>query len=314
MLAMQVQTGDLSLTPPIDVPIALTVGNFDGIHLGHQFLIENLIRKAGQYQAWPAVLFFDPHPEQVLFPDHDFSILSTSADKQQSLKELGVKMIFVQDFSRNFSKVPAVDFLKNYLGQFRGLRYLLVGYDFHFGLNGEGDFNLIRDFFAKSNTEVERGSIFKEGDLCPSSTRIRNALKEGDVKQAADCLGRPYQLQGEVLKGKSLGRQLGFPTANLANFSTQRPADGVYITRAIHQNKVFNGVTNVGVRPTVQGCGVTVETHLFDFDENLYGQTLKVQFLERIRSEKKFESLEMLKKQIHHDITVARKFFERNDR
>ncbi len=298
---MQVIQGNLASLKPLREPVALTIGNFDGVHYGHQYLIRCLLEKAKETQAQPALLCFDPHPD-VVFGTPDFKQLMTLKQKTAALQKTGIELLVVQDFDAPFSKVTAPDFLQHHLAGFFNLNYLLFGYDFRFGNRGEGDFQMARRFFEDSGTLVEQEKALDKDETQVSSTLIRDLLGKGQVAEARQCLGRPYQVVGSIEEGRKLGRTLGFPTANFGGIETLIPEDGVYHCRVPLKGRTHWAVVNIGLRPTVQGEQRTVEAHILDYSGDLYGQTLELDFYRKIRDEKKFENLDKLKLQIEKDI------------
>lgn len=290
---------------------AIAVGNFDGVHLGHQGVIGEAGRIA-RAAGWPwAVLTFEPHPRRVFKPDLEPFRLTPFRAKARALEALGVDAMIVQRFNRDFSQRPAEDFVTQVLVQGFGARHVVAGYDFVFGHNRGGNCEMLLamgqklgfGFTAVSAIEGPGGQVY-------SSTRIRQCLAEGDVSGAQAVLGRPFAIEGRVAHGDKRGRQIGFPTANLHLGSVVRPALGVYAVRVgvaeEDGDQWFSGVANVGKRPTFGGEDVVLEAHLFDFTGDLYGKRVTVQLLHYIRAEKKFDGLTALRAQIAADGEAAR--------
>ncbi len=305
---MQRILGNLCDLEPLSDSIGLTIGNFDGVHLGHQFLIRQLQDRSMEFGARVAVLSFSPHPGRLFTPD-SFQELMTLEDRLRALQERQVDFAVVQSFDDSFSKVPADQFLAEYMSFFSNLRIVLVGYDFRFGSHGQGDIQTIRDFFAGSQVVVDQVRPHTIGPEVVSSSLIRSKLRAGDVEAASRLLGREYELSGVVERGQALGRKLGFPTANLGAVATLIPASGVYMFTTRLRGATLQGVVNIGNRPTVQGKETTVEAHILDFSEDLYGEMLTLKLVARIRGEQKFANLDRLKEQIHKDIEFAKKNF-----
>jgi riboflavin kinase/FMN adenylyltransferase len=308
---MGVVQGNLPDLQPWPRSVALTIGNFDGVHRGHQHLIKFLLKTAEDLGVEAVVLCFDPHPD-IVFQTPQFELLMTLQDKVHCLESLGVQWVVLQDFNRKVADVPAQDFLRQYLQAFFNLKGLILGYDFRFGSRGQGDFKMAQGYFNSSGVQVLQAPVFKLGEEILSSTLIRDQLRAGEVNSAEKSLGRPYQVIGQVEAGEQLGRTLGFPTANLTSIQTLIPGDGVYFCRAYFAKEMYSAVVNIGVRPTVSGERRTVEAHLLNFSGDLYGQTLKIQFLQKIRDEKKFSDLSQLKEQIQRDINQVSQW-ETND-
>ncbi len=285
----------------LSAPVALTIGNFDGVHRGHQDMIRSLVDMAQKQQLQSAVLCFEPHPD-IVFATPGFELLMNQSAKIEHLQALGVDHLIFQNFNADFAQVSAEDFLRQYLQSFFNLSLLFFGYDFRFGHQGEGDFAMAKQFFSKSNISVLQGEPLVENGHTLSSTWVRELLKSGQARQACQVLGRPYQLSGIVEEGKRLGRTLGFPTANLGQIQTLIPGRGVYHCRINWGEKSLWSVVNIGERPTVAGDKITVEAHILDFSGDLYGQSVDLLFFRKIRDEKKFENLDRLKEQIEKDI------------
>ncbi len=305
---MQTFYGDLSILPGLCEPVALTIGNFDGVHRGHQFLIENLIKKSQEMGVSSALLCFEPHPDFVL-SGQPVPRLMTFTDREQRLKELGLDFLVIQEFTREFADLDPKGFLESYLDRFFKIRSLLMGYDFKFGRGGQGSLELMTEFFAQKGVDVSRLSPFEVKGERPSSSKIRELILNGEIQKASEFLGAPYNLVGVVETGKALGRTLGFPTANLGQIQTIIPGHGVYVARIMGFPEAGPAVVNIGQRPTLKSEGVTVEVHILNFQKDLYGQELRVEFLHKIRDEQKFANLDSLKTQIKNDILVTEKFF-----
>jgi riboflavin kinase/FMN adenylyltransferase len=287
----------------------LTIGAFDGVHLGHQRILKDLTAGAHQQNAPAVVLSFDPHPAEVLRgPRNNFYLMSSVA-KAQQLELLGVDVLITQPFSLEFSKTSARDFVTQ-LKDRLDLKELWIGHDFALGHNREGDFATLQKFGAEMGFSVH-ALVAVELDGEPvSSSRIRKLLGDGDVQKAARLLGRPYSLAGEVTGGAKRGRSIGIPTANLALWEKRAvPASGVYVTWATLGDKRYGSVTNIGVRPTFEDklLAPVVEAHLLDYDGGeFYGQTLRLDFIARLRGEQRFGSVTDLVSQIHRDIEAGR--------
>jgi riboflavin kinase/FMN adenylyltransferase len=293
-------------------PTVLTLGVFDGLHLGHQLIIGRVVERARSTGAVPTVITFDPHPRAVLHPESAPPLLQTFDQKIEAFGLLGVEQAIVIRFTREFAARSAEDFLRDVVHERLQAKEAYLGRGFAFGRGREGNIELLRrvsrklGFFADEVPEVRlRGRRI-------SSSRIRGLLAEGRVNLARRMLGRPYGVEGRVLHGAERGRTLGFPTANLRPVNRVIPRGGVYVTATLIEGAWRRSVTNVGVRPTFESAGEpSVETFVMDWDGDLYGDVVRVRFLHRLRGERRFSSADELKQQIDTDILHARKFFSR---
>lgn len=289
----------------------LTVGSFDGVHLGHQVVLRQVIDKASALSLPSVVMIFEPQPLEFLAPDKAPARLMRFREKVRALFAAGVDVVCCLRFGQKLSKLSAKEFVQQIMVEKLGVQYLVIGDDFRFGQGREGDFEFlqrcgVRWGFGVSNTVTHE----RDGERV-SSTRIRQALACGDFTLAAQLLGKPYDITGHVVYGKQLGTQLGLPTANVELKRFRSPLNGVFAVRAsLPGSPNLLGVANIGVRPTVdQGNRVLLEVHLLDFNRMIYGQMLTVTFCQKIRQEQRFESLDALKQQIKYDIEQARVFF-----
>lgn len=298
--------------PRPDRPALLTIGSFDGIHLGHQALIRGLVNEAHPRHFRAAVVTFFPHPSVVLrgpLRGPSFYI-NTPEEKAELLAGLGVDVTVTHPFNRDVANITAADFMKQ-LQAALDFKELWCGADFAFGHNREGTVAWLKDYGGKHGFKVRVIEPVLLGGEAISSSRVRRALADGNVGEAADCLGRPFQLTGVVVEGSRRGRTIGIPTANLQIWDEQAyPAHGVYACRAWiagERSEVINAVTNIGLRPTFETeARPTIEAHLLDFDRDLYGQTLRLDFVARLRPEQKFSGIDELVAQIRRDIAQAR--------
>lgn len=282
----------------------VTTGTFDGVHLGHRKVINRLKEVAKKSGGETVVLTFDPHPRIVLFPDDtDLRLLNTQQEKVRLLEALDVDHLIVHPFTKDFSRISSVQFVRDILLNGLKTRKLVIGYNHHFGRNREGSFEHLKEFGPMYGFDVEEIPAMDVDDIEVSSTKIREALKKGDLATATNYLGYRYSLEGRVVKGRQLGKTIGYPTANLEIGDKYKliPADGVYAVLAESQGKKYQGMMNIGVNPTVNGTLRKIEVHLIDFVGDIYGQLLRVELAARIRSEQKFTDLEALKKQLDSD-------------
>ena len=282
----------------------ITTGTFDGVHKGHRVILDKLRSIADEVNGETVVLTFFPHPRMVLYPDdNDLRLINTIDERKQLLAEAGIDHLIIHPFSKEFSKISSLDFIRNIIVNQLGVHTLVIGYDHHFGRNREGSFEHLKEFAPVYGFAVEEISAQEVQQVNVSSTKVRNALSVGDVNAANQFLGNPYTLSGVVVHGEKLGRQLGFPTANIkiADWYKLIPDNGVYAVKVIIEEKTYIGMLNIGNRPTVKGEGVTIEVNIFNFNADIYTKQIKVEFYERIRVEQKFDNLNELKHQLTID-------------
>ena len=290
----------------------LTVGNFDGLHLGHQSLLRSVTETARSSGRPACVYTFDPHPRRVLFPDRAEHLLMTSVQLEAGLEAAGVDLLVREPFTREFARLSAEEFLDRIIGSRLAPSRVFVGEAFHFGKGRAGSAETLQQLAPKLGMRVDVIPQVRVGDGDSSSTRVRRAIAEGDVAEAYRCLGRGYAIWGRVVHGDHRGRTLGFPTANLETANELLPAFGVYaatvrsVVNDRPEGETRAAVANVGTRPTFEPGRVLTEVHLLDFQGDLYGQDLEVCFLERIRPEKKFSGPDELRQQIAADSERAR--------
>ena len=298
----------------LERPVAMTIGSFDGVHTGHIVLLKRLFEAARRTASQSLVLTFDPHPAQVIKKTKSFWRLFDLEDQQRQFSKMEVDHFVVERFSQEFAQLSAMDFLNYFLFDRFDLRAVVVGYDFSFGANRSGDFELLKAQCEKRGVEVERVPAYLSEGAVVSSSRIRDLVGGGDVEKAASLLGRPFSLTGVVLQGDRRGRSIGFRTANLKIDPETTPLSGVYASLVEVEGKIYKSVSNIGTRPTFTGIGkshqvaeVFLETHIFDFDHDIYGKRICVFFKKFIRDERKFSDKEALIEQIHLDVEAAGK-------
>jgi riboflavin kinase / FMN adenylyltransferase len=291
-------------------PLFLAIGVFDGVHLGHKAVISTSAEHAQAADGTPIVVTFDPHPEKVLRPAAAPHLLTATEHKIALIRDLGVEHLLVIKFDERFAATEPEDFVRQLVEHSKPLREICVGHEWAFGRNRRGNLELLKKLGAQFNFNVVGiPPVSVNGELV-SSTTIRRAIEAGDLKKAADMLGREYTILGTVVRGDNLGKKIGFPTANLSAHSEQFPPNGVYIAEAKLDGVAYPGVVNLGYRPTMSGQKERVlEIHLLDFDRDVYGSDLELRFLGYLRPEKKFDSVEALTRQIEADVTQARKLF-----
>ncbi|MDH5606362.1 MAG: bifunctional riboflavin kinase/FAD synthetase [Anaerolineae bacterium] len=289
----------------------LTIGSFDGVHIGHRQIIEKLTAGAHKVGAPAVVLTFSPHPAVVLRGVQSAYYLTTPEEKAHLLGELGVDIVITHPFNQEVAAIEAEDFMRT-LNQHLKLEQLWIGYDFALGRNRGGDAAALRKIGLALGYRVEEVNPYQVKDRIVSSSRIRKLLEEGKVEEAADYLNRPYQVSGLVIKGDGRGKTIGIPTANIEIAKEKMmPAAGVYACYVWVEGQRYPAVTNVGVRPTFESDPVPprVEPHILEFDRQIYGKTITVEFIARLRAEKKFDGIQALVSQIHIDIDQARQLF-----
>lgn len=296
------------LLPSINArPTILTIGAFDGVHLGHRHLIGAAVRRARELRAQSAVLTFDPHPDTIIHPERGRLYLTSLDERADLIADLGVDLLIVLPFSRATMALTADNFMARVCGAV-ALRELWIGHDFALGRKREGNLARLREIGTQRGYTVHpvEALVLPNGELV-SSSRIRAMLAEGDVAGAARLLGRPFSVRGPVVKGEQRGRTIGFPTANIVVPEQHMlPADGVYVCRAEVGGRRYGAVTNIGVRPTFDGTRRTVEAYLLDFADDIYGETIMLDFLHRLRGEQKFDGIAALIGQITADVAAAR--------
>ena len=287
-----------------DEKTVITLGTFDGLHLGHQRIVDLLLRKSKDSGRRNFLITFDPHPRKIIPGRNDVKLLSTLEEKESILEKLGLENLFIVKFTSEFSKQTPEQFVEKYLIDGIGLKEIVIGYDHHFGKGRDGNFKLLQKMGDKYNFTVDVVPEFMiEGETI-SSTKIRNALLNGDVVKANKMLGRLYSFKGKIVKGDDRGKELGFPTANLSikNEDKLIPAEGIYASECIIDGEKYYGLLSLGSRPTFYTDGEIIpEFYIFDFNKNIYGKSLEVCLVEKIRDEEKFNSVDELIAQMKND-------------
>ena len=302
----------LSALPAFPQGCVVTLGNFDGVHLGHQAVLRQAAAQAREFGLPLVVLIFEPLPREFFAPHAPVARLTRLRERVAFIQELGiVDVLLVHPFNTAFAQLPAETFIKRVLVDALHARNIVIGDDFRFGQGRQGDFALLKQLGARFDFSVQAAATWELDGERVSSTRIRRHLAERDVAGAARLLGRPFTLCGRVIHGDKRGRQLGFPTANVALHRRLSPLRGVFaVTATLPDGTVVDGVANVGTRPTVDGQDARLEVHLFDFDRDIYGKLVRVAFLHPLRDEQKFNTLEDLIAQITKDSAQARNWLE----
>ncbi|PCI60077.1 MAG: bifunctional riboflavin kinase/FMN adenylyltransferase [Gammaproteobacteria bacterium] len=299
---------------PDDHGCVLTIGNFDGVHLGHRRVIEALVSKARVLNCAAAVMVFEPQPQELFAPETAPARLTRLRDKYNLLKMLGVDRVICVNFNRKFSGITATDFIAQLLVNKLGIKHLIIGDDFRFGKNRQGNFALLKQASSKFCFGLSDTASYKLADCRISSTAIRKALEQDKLHDAAQMLGRQYSITGRVVHGDKRGRELGFPTANVLLKRRVSPVSGVYVVNILNHSiepiATLYGVANIGSRPTVAGIRQQLEVHIFNFNGNLYGQAVEIVLLEKLRCEQRFASLNELTTQIALDCQQAKSYFK----
>ncbi|MCH2193327.1 bifunctional riboflavin kinase/FAD synthetase [Kordia sp.] len=282
-------------------PSAITIGTFDGVHVGHKKIIENLIAKSEGLDTM--LLTFFPHPRMVLQQDSSIKLINTIEERIQLLEATGLDTLIIYPFNREFSRLKARDFVRDFLIDHLNLKKIIIGYDHRFGRNRTANIDDLREFGQAFDFSVAEIGAKEIDDITISSTKIRRALNEGDITTANTYLGYEFMLTGIVVSGKGLGNTINFPTANIHIEEDYKliPKQGVYFVKSMIDGKTVFGMMNIGTNPTVKGINETIEVHFFDFDRDIYDKKIQIQLLKRLRNEQKFNSIEALKAQLQKD-------------
>lgn len=295
---------------PGDGPVALTIGNFDGVHRGHQAMLMRLRERAGALALPACVMTFEPHPREFFSPADAPARLTSLREKLELFAALGVTRTYVCRFDRRLATLSAEDFIEQTLHAKLGVRWVLIGDDFRFGAKRQGDIALLQRY-ASEHFEVESMASVELDGIRVSSTAVRNALAEGRLEQAAQLLGRDYAISGRVVHGEKTGRKLGYPTANIQLKHNKPPLAGIFAVKLFGLETSCYGVASLGTRPTIRPDGLaTLEVHLFDFDRDIYGEHVSVAFLHKLRDEERYPDLASLTAQITRDVAAARAWLE----
>ncbi|WP_353573219.1 bifunctional riboflavin kinase/FAD synthetase [Candidatus Albibeggiatoa sp. nov. BB20] len=287
-----------------------TIGNFDGVHRGHQTVIQQVKTESLDLDLPATVIIFEPQPQEFFVPDKAPTRLTRLREKLFAFQRYGVDRVLCLRFDKRLANLEPDDFIQQILINGLGIKHLVVGDDFHFGKQRHGNYKVLQDAAKQHQFEIEKQRTFIIDAERVSSTRIRHALAQGDMQLANELLGRPYMLSGRISYGQQRGRTIGFPTANIFLHRHKSPLLGVFAVK-VHGlgHRPLTGVANLGTRPTVNGAQLLLETHIFDFKQMVYGKYIDVEFIAKIRDEKKFDSFELLKQQIVQDAQTARQFF-----
>lgn len=292
----------------------ITIGTFDGVHIGHQSILKKLIHQAEKLNLESVVLTFFPHPRMVLQQDSEIKLLNTIDEKTSLLQDLGIDNLIIHPFDLDFSRLSAEEFVKDVLVDQLNIQKIIIGHDHRFGRNRTATITDLIAFGEEYNFEVEQISAQEIDEIAISSTKIRKALEEGNVVLANSYLGQEYFITGTVIEGKKIGRTINFPTANIQISENYKliPEIGAYIVAAEIDSKIVYGMMNIGHNPTVSNDSLSIEAHFFNFEGDIYSKSLKIKFLDRIRDEKKFNSIEELKIQLELDKEYSLNYLNKN--
>ena len=288
----------------------VTIGTFDGVHLGHRVILRRMKEIAKKTKGKSVLLTFSPHPRHVLHKDNqDMKLITTLQEKQDLINQAGLDNLVIHEFTKKFSRIKPVNFVRDILVEQLNVHTLVIGYDHHFGRNREGSIQELTTLADLYDFNIEKIDPQYFEDVTVSSSKIRKLIEKGEMVKAKQYLGYEFMLNGKVIKGNSLGKTINFPTANIVVEDKWKilPADGVYAVKIILEEKEYKGMMNIGQKPTVDGNGISLEVNIFDFNQDIYGKGIEIRFVKRIRDERKFENLLGLKKQLLIDRNKARK-------
>ena len=293
----------------------VTIGTFDGVHVGHQKIVKRLVKIAKESNLQSIVLTFFPHPRMILQKDANIKLINTIDEKAELFNKLGLDHIIIKEFTKEFSRLTALEFVRDILVNKLHVRHIIIGYDHQFGKNRTANIDDLREYGEIYDFEVTEITAQDIDEVTISSTKIRKALNEGDIITANTYLGYQFMLTGTIVKGKGLGKQIDFPTANLLIKEPYKliPKAGVYIVKSVVNGEVVFGMMNIGINPTVGGKNQSIEIHFFDFNKEIYGEKVKIELLIRIRDEHKFASIEALQTQLHKDKSMALEYINKNN-
>ena len=297
---------------PSDINTIVTIGTFDGVHKGHKEIVGRLNSTAKKEGLESVLLTFYPHPRHVLFPDDQkLKLINTIEEKTEALRKTGLQHFIIQEFDVDFSRIKSVNFIRDLLVNKLNMKRMVVGYDHHFGKNREGTFENLLSLSELYDFKLDKIAPQNIGDITISSTKIRNAIIDGDIEKANSYLSCNFSLSGVVEKGNGIGSSINFPTANIKVENKWKilPKDGVYAVKIFAENQQYFGMLNIGSRPTIADDKHVVEVHIFDFNSTIYNLDIQVEFIKRIRSEKKFNSLEELQSQLEIDESKIKAVF-----
>lgn len=295
---------------PVFNKAVITIGTFDGVHMGHRTILEEVVKHASEIGGESILITFEPHPRKLLFPDKPIEIITPLKDKLDLITEIGIQHIVVVPFTHEFAALSATEYVKQFLVEKFHPASIVIGYDHHFGNDRKGNIELLNELKGEFGFEVVEIDAQLIENAAVSSTKIRNAVKSGDVRFASEMLNRDYSIKGIVVEGAKLGNTIGYPTANIKPLDAEQivPENGVYAVRVNINDTTYNGMLNIGIKPTISDTNTrSIEVNIFDFSENIYNKEIEVSFAARIRDEQKFENIEALKQQLANDKVEAEK-------
>ena len=297
---------------PSDVNTIVTIGTFDGVHKGHQIIINRINEIAKKKAMESVVLTFDPHPRHVIYPDNqELRLIHTLEEKIEALSKTGAQNLVLHKFTKEFSRTESVNFIRDFLVTKLNMKYMVVGFDHHFGKNRQGTFDNLIELSDAYGFKIEKIKPQNIGEVTISSTKIRNAILEGDCKKANAYLSANFSITGKVVQGNKIGSSIGYPTANIEIENQWKilPKNGVYAVKILLKNQQYFGMLNLGNRPSISDDSFAIEVHLFDFNATIYNEELKIEFIQRIRDEQQFSDLEKLKSQLKIDAINCKQIF-----
>ncbi len=310
---MKIIQGIQNIKESITYPV-LAIGNFDGVHLGHQAIFKKVVDRGKEVEGTGIVFTFEPHPRKILSPEKSTHLLSTFNQKLEFIEKIGIDLVICADFTPDFAALSPREFTKSILVDKICVKEVFAGHDFNFGKGRDGTLGYFEKLGNEYGFKVEVLEPVKTEDDIISSSRVRDLVLNGNVNIVSRYLGRPYSLEGQVVGGCQKGAAMGFPTANIDVQDNLIPQTGVYAVQVVFQKKTFNGVANIGYNPTFKRNQLSIEVHIFDFNENLYNETVRISFIEKIRDETAFASPDELKMQIQKDIDSAKKIIAKDSR
>lgn len=297
---------------PSDIATIVTIGTFDGVHKGHRIILDRIDDLAKHYGLESLLLTFDPHPRHVIYPDdQELRLIHTLDEKVAVLRDTGLHNLVIHKFTKEFSRIKSINFIRDILVSKLNMRYMVVGFNHHFGKNREGSFNNLLELSDLYDFQIEKIKPQNIDDVTISSTKIRIAISEGNFKKANAYLSSNFSIEGKVIKGNKIGASIGFPTANIKMEHQHKilPKNGVYAIKAFIDGELYYGMLNLGNRPSILDNSFSIEAHLFDFNRVIYDMQLKIEFFERIRDEKQFPDLKKLKSQLKIDEINCKQIF-----
>lgn len=302
---MAIIRGTANLKKKFNTPV-ITIGNFDGIHLGHQKILKDVKRRSSELKGDSIVYTFEPHPLNILFPHKKVPLITSFSEKIKLIEESGIDIVICEDFTPEYANLSPRQFVKDILLDKIGVKAVFVGHDYAFGKGRKGNIDTLKQLGKELVFEVHVVDAVKVDAILVSSTKIRDTIQKGDVKKVAGFLGRSYSISGKVEKGKSRGKGLGFPTANLRSVEEICPKPGIYAVHVSYRDQPYQGVVNIGFNPTFKDKTLSIEVYILEFNKDIYDEYIKISFVERLRDEKAFDSPEALVEQIKKDVEMAR--------